>query len=47
MSSYIRNYIDHPGNDESLPEGCSRNKPTIGEIRTSIESMMKIYTDNY
>lgn len=47
MSSYIRNYIDHPGNDESLPEGYSRNKPTIGEIRTSIESMMKIYTDNY
>lgn len=47
MSSYIRNYIDHPGNDESLPEGCSRNKPTIVEIRTSIEIMMKIYTDNY
>lgn len=47
MSSYIRNYIDHPGNDKSLPEGYSRNKPTIGEIRTSIESMMKIYTDNY
>lgn len=47
MSAYIRNYIDHPGDDETLPEGYNRNKPTIIEIRTSIEGMLKIYTDNY
>ncbi|WP_303979024.1 ATP-dependent endonuclease [Streptococcus danieliae] len=47
MSTYIRNYIDHPGDDETLSEGYNRNKPTIVEIRRSIESMLKIYTDNY
>lgn len=43
MSTYIRNYIDHPGDDDSLPEGQSRQKPTLEEIKKSIESMITIY----
>lgn len=43
MSTYIRNYINHPGEGNALPEGQSRTKPTIDKIRKSIESMMAIY----
>ena len=44
MSTYIRNYIDHPGNDPSLPKG---QKPTMEEIRKSIESMIVVYKKNF
>ncbi|HEM2729596.1 TPA: hypothetical protein U0576_002116 [Streptococcus suis] len=47
MSAYIRNYIDHPGDDNTLPTGSSRTKPNIDEIRESINSMIKIYNDYY
>lgn len=47
MSTYIRNYIDHPGDDPSLPEGQKRQKPTMEEIRKSIESMIDIYNKNF
>ncbi|MFC3928383.1 ATP-dependent nuclease [Streptococcus caprae] len=43
LSSYIRNYIDHPGDDESLPEGQKRNKPTIEDIKKSIEFLLSVY----
>lgn len=47
LSTYIRNYIDHPGDDDSLPAGHKRMKPTIDDIRASIESMMTIYNNNF
>lgn len=47
MSTYIRNYIDHPGDDSNLPAGQKRQKPTIEEIRKSIESMIYIYNKNF
>ena len=51
MSSYIRNYllIILAMIWVLTKKAAARNKPTIGEIRTSIEEiMMKIYTtDNY
>ncbi|MCY7123144.1 AAA family ATPase [Streptococcus mutans] len=41
MTSYIRNYIDHPGDcQDGQPV---RKKPTIEEIKDSIEFMLKIY----
>ncbi|WP_165210587.1 ATP-dependent nuclease [Streptococcus tangpeifui] len=41
MTSYIRNYIDHPGD---YPDGQPvRKKPTIEEIKDSIEFMLKVY----
>lgn len=40
MPTYIRNYIDHPG-PSSDPKYC-RTKPTISEIRESIEFMLTI-----
>lgn len=45
MSAYIRNYIDHPGDDNTLMNGEKREKPDSREIRKSIESMMKILED--
>ena len=47
MSTYIRNYIDHPGNDDTLPSGFSRTKPNIDEIRESINNMIEIYNFYY
>lgn len=47
MSAYIRNYIDHPGDDGNLPLGKKRQKPTMEEIRKSIESMIDIYKKNF
>lgn len=47
MSTYIRNYIDHPGDDRTLPVGKQRQKPTMEEIRKSIESMIYIYKNNF
>lgn len=47
MSTYIRNYIDHPGDDVHLPQGKKREKPTMEDIRKSIDSMMKIYKDKF
>ena len=46
MSTYIRNYIDHPGDDVRLPQD-KNEKPTMEDIRKSIDSMMKIYKDNF
>lgn len=47
MSAYIRNYIDHPGVDKTLPTGFSRTKPNIDEISESINNMIKIYNYYY
>lgn len=47
MSTYIRNYIDHPGDDGNLPLGQKRLKPTMEEIRESIESLIDIYKKNF
>lgn len=38
LTTYIRNWIDHPGNNDSN----SRPKPEREEIRTSIKGMLKI-----
>lgn len=41
MSSYIRNYIDHPGD---WPDGVTkRNAPTLEEISNSIKFMLTVY----
>lgn len=42
MTTYIRNYIDHPNIDIALPDGKYRYAPTLGEITTSIENMLNI-----
>lgn len=42
MSTYIRNYLDRPGEDTNLYSGKSRNSPTLEENSQSIENMMKI-----
>ena len=47
MSTYIRNYIVHPGYDRNLPEGKKRQKPTLEEIRKSIENIIIIYKRNF
>ena len=47
MSTYIRNYLDHPGEDNSLPKGKYRNPPTMEEIKISIESMLNILEENF
>lgn len=47
MSTYIRNYIDHPGDDGNLPLGKKHQKPTMEEISKSIESMIDIYKKNF
>uniref|UniRef100_UPI00359C2E4F ATP-dependent nuclease n=1 Tax=Lactococcus garvieae TaxID=1363 RepID=UPI00359C2E4F len=47
MSTYIRNYLDHPGEDNSLPKGKYRNPPTTEEIKNSIESMLNILEENF
>ena len=47
MSTYIRNYLDRPGEDTNLYSGKSRNSPTPEEISQSIENMMKILKNNF
>ena len=42
MTTYIRNYLDHPGPDINLPSGMHRNEPTMDEITTSIKNMIDI-----
>ena len=47
MTTYIRNYLDHPGEDINLSSDKSRNSPTPEEISQSIENMMKILKNNF
>jgi hypothetical protein len=47
MSTYIRNYLDRPGEDTNLYSGKSRNSPTLEENSQSIENMMKILKNNF
>lgn len=42
MPVYIRNYIDHPGPDPSLPEGMSRDAPDRADLARSIEYMLAL-----
>lgn len=42
MPVYIRNYIDHPGDDDRLPEGYTRSRPTRQEIKDSIKCMLEL-----
>ena len=47
MTTYIRNYIDHPGEDSNLPLGKKRLKPTMEEIKHSIDSMLNILKNEF
>ena len=47
MISYIRNYIDHPGEDDNLPPGKNRVAPTDNEITKSIQIMLDILKTNF
>jgi len=47
MTTYIRNYLDHPGEDHTLPTGHYRKPPTLEEISTSIDSMMYILDSQF
>ena len=47
MISYIRNYIDHPGEDDNLPPGKNRFAPTDNEITKSILIMLDILKRNF
>ncbi|KXT74055.1 hypothetical protein STRDD10_01213 [Streptococcus sp. DD10] len=47
MTTYIRNYLDHPSEDTNLPSSKSRNSPTPEEISQSIENVMKILKNNF
>ena len=47
MTTYIRNYFDHPGEDDTLPPGKFRTHPTLEEIEISIKSMMEILENNF
>jgi hypothetical protein len=47
MTTYIRNYLDHPSEDTNLSSDKSRNSPTLEEISQSIENMMKILKNNF
>lgn len=42
MPVYIRNYIDHPGDDKDDSGVDIREKPTTEEIRTSIDFMVEM-----
>ena len=47
MTTYIRNYIDHPGEDSTLPSGKKRLNPTMEEIKNSIDNMLNILKDEF
>ncbi len=42
MPAYIRNYIDHPGDDIDSTGSNRREKPTTEEIRNSIDFMLDL-----
>lgn len=42
MPAYIRNYIDHPGDDIDNTGNNIREKPTLEEIRDSIDFMVDL-----
>lgn len=47
MTSYIRNYIDHPVTNSPLPSGKNRIEPTDDEITKSIQIMLDILRTNF
>ena len=47
MTTYIRNYIDHPGEDSTLPSGKKRLNPTMEEIKNSIDNMLNILKNEF
>ena len=47
MTAYIRNYIDHPEENSALPSGKNRLKPTMEEIKNSIDSMLNILKNEF
>ena len=47
MTSYIRNYIDHPVPNSPLPSGKNRIEPTDDEITKSIQIMLDLLKTNF